>query len=144
LAINFFSEQISFNLSKKRVLKKWINHAIVSERKKLGIINFIFTSDDYLLSINRKYLNHDYYTDIITFNYNESVILSGDIFVSIDTVKANSKIFSSEFHFELYRVIIHGILHLIGYNDINNDLRKVMRDKEDFYMEQLKAKFLLR
>lgn len=144
MAVKFFTEQISYNLKNRKVLKSWVQHVISLEEKNIGSINYIFSSDDFVLEINRKYLQHDYYTDIITFNYNEDDLLSGDIFISIDTVRTNAPQFSKSFNEELYRVIIHGVLHLVGYDDQDDVSRSIMRQKEDDYIQLLSSKFLLK
>lgn len=138
MAINFFVEEIPFKLSNKRNLKNWISRITLYEGKKIGNINYIFASDNYILEINRQYLQHNYFTDIITFNYNEGEIINGDIFISVDTVSANAEKYNnSSFENELYRVIIHGILHLIGYDDKNEESQKIMRNMEDSSLEKL-------
>ena len=105
------------------------------EIKKLGNINIIFCSDNYILDVNVKYLGHDYFTDIITFDYCEKDILSGDLFISIDTVRDNAEFYKTEFNDELNRVIVHGLLHLIGYDDHTPEEQKIMREKENYYLE---------
>jgi len=102
-----------------------------------GHLSFVFCTDDYLLDVNKKFLNHDYYTDIITFDYNESNIVSGDFIISIDRVKENALIHKCTFHIELYRVIIHGVLHLLGFSDKSEIQQKKMRESEDLYLSQL-------
>jgi len=143
LAVRFFNEDIDFNLRNKRVIKTWIDYVLLFENKSRGDISFVFSTDDYVLQINQQYLNHDYYTDIITFNYNEGNVINGDIFISIDTIKVNAREFSGSFQEELYRVMIHGILHLISYNDSTADEIAQMRAKEDFYLDILYSKFLI-
>lgn len=138
MAILFFNEDIKFSLKNKRDLKKWITLSIEKEDKTPGQINYIFTSDNYLLSINQKYLSHNYFTDIVTFNYCTEKIISGDIYISLQTVKNNSDLFNVTYIDELYRVMIHGILHLVGYNDSNNAEKAIMREKEDYYLAILK------
>ena len=96
----------------------------------------VFCSDKYLLTVNQIYLNHDYYTDIITFDYSGGIIVSGDLLISIDRVKDNSRLYGVEFSNELDRVILHGILHLMGYNDDNKDSLKAMREREDHYLNE--------
>ncbi len=135
--IDFFTEQIDFQINNKDVLIQWIKNTAKEENRKTGEISIIFTSDDNLLEINKKYLNHDYYTDVITFDYSENDTISGDIFISIDRVKENAQIYNSKFEQELHRVIIHGILHLIGYKDKNETDQKLMRQKEDYYLQKL-------
>ena len=103
--------------------------------KKLGDVNVIFCSDNYILDINLKYLQHDYYTDIITFDYCEGDRLSGDLFISIDSVRENSEFYKTEFADELNRVIVHGLLHLIGYDDHSEEDIATMRSKEDYYLK---------
>ena len=138
MPINFFTENIKFNLQNKNPIKNWVNNAIKSVNKKTGNINFIFTSDKHLLKINKEYLSHKYYTDIITFNYCENNIVSGDIFISVETVKNNSSRFNVTFFEELHRVIIHGVLHLLGFDDQSDEEKVIMREKENYYLERLK------
>ncbi len=102
-----------------------------------GHLSFVFCTDDYLLKVNKKFLNHDYYTDIITFDYNESNRVSGDLIISIDRVKENAITHQCSFHTELYRVIIHGVLHLLGYSDKTETQQKEMRELENLYLSQL-------
>ena len=136
--IRFFTEDVKFNLPKKLLLKKWLKSVIEDYQKKVGDINFIFASDEYLYDLNIKYLNHDYYTDVITFSYNEGNKISGDIYISIDRVKDNAKKYSVDFFDELHRVMVHGVLHLLGYEDDTEEKKLTMRSKEDFYLQQLK------
>lgn len=110
-----------------------------SEIKRLGDISIIFCSDPYILDVNIKYLQHDYFTDIITFDYCEGDKLSGDLFISVDSVRENSVFYGTEFPDELNRVIVHGLLHLIGYDDHTDEEKKVMREKENYYLEMRKA-----
>jgi len=131
MAISFVENNIKFKLKNKRKIKHWITSVILIRKKKTGSINFIFCDDEYILLTNRKYLNHDYYTDIITFDYTEQEILNGDIFISIDTVKSNSKKYNTSFDNELNRVLIHGILHLCGLKDKSNREKDDMRRAED-------------
>lgn len=119
----------------------WIERVIKSENKKLEEISYIFCNDDYLLDINEKYLNHDTYTDIISFDYSVGNILQGDIYISTERVKENSDEYSVSFEEELRRVIIHGVLHLCGYRDKTEDETRIMRGKEEeklklFHVEQ--------
>jgi rRNA maturation RNase YbeY len=128
--IRYHIEDVQFKLKQKRILSSWIRRTIEG-RMDLGELNFIFCSDDYLLNINKQYLNHNYYTDVITFDYCNQNILSGDIFISLDTVRENSKEYSVSFDNELYRVMIHGVLHLLGFDD-KSDIDKVqMKNAED-------------
>ena len=132
-----FHYEINFSLKNKVSISKWIDHTIRTENKITGDINYIFCSDDYLLDRNIKYLKHDSLTDIITFNYCEGNKINCDIMISIDRVKENSSIFDTTFTEELYRVMIHGILHLIGYDDKTEKEKNIMRKKEDFYLKKL-------
>ena len=106
-----------------------------SEIRKIGDINIMFCSDNYILDVNMKYLQHDYFTDIITFDYCEGKVLSGDLFISVDSVRENSIEFGTDFEEELHRVIVHGVLHLIGYDDHTEADKKLMRQKENYYLQ---------
>ena len=131
--ISFFSENITYKLKDKRKIQKWIKFVIEGEKKKAGDINYIFCDDAFLVEMNIKYLNHDTLTDIITFNYNEESenSINGDIYISIDRVKENSVEYNVPFNTELDRVIIHGVLHLLGFKDKTKADKKTMREKED-------------
>jgi rRNA maturation RNase YbeY len=137
--IQFFSEDIDFTLKNKEIIRKWISNTIKAEGfKKNGELNFIFCNDEYLLSINQQYLDHNTYTDIITFdNSNDEGIISGDIFISIERIKENASTFKVEEAYELHRVMIHGILHLCGYLDDKKEDKELMTKKEDFYLSKL-------
>ena len=132
-----FHYETSFLLKRKKEIKLWINNVIKSESREIGDINYIFCLVEYRLEHNIKYLEHDTLTDIITFNYCEENIISSDIMISIDRVKENSRIFENSFFNELNRVMIHGILHLIGYNDKTDEEKQKMREKEDYYLNRL-------
>lgn len=134
--VKFFCEDIDFSLKEKLNVRRWLKFVAESEVKRLGDVSVIFCSDNYILDINMRYLQHDYFTDIITFNYNDGDVLSGDLFISIDSVKENSSIYSTEFIDELHRVIVHGLLHLIGYDDHTPEDQRLMREKEDYYLDQ--------
>jgi probable rRNA maturation factor len=130
--LKFFPEEIEFKVPQSVKTKQWIKNISESEGYRIGDLNYIFCSDDYLLEINRQYLEHDYYTDIITFdNSEEDDKLEGDIYVSVDRVKDNAETLNVPFDVELRRVLIHGLLHLIGFEDSDEDLKKQMRAKED-------------
>lgn len=134
-SLQFFSEDISFKPPHPRKTKSWIKQTIAKEKKTPGDLNFIFCSDDYLLQINIQYLDHQTYTDIITFDNSEDPkIIEGDIFISVDRVRENASKFSRPFEEELRRVIIHGVLHLIGYSDKTAAQKTAMRRKEDAYL----------
>jgi probable rRNA maturation factor len=130
--LKFFSEEIEFKVPQSVKTAKWIKSISQSEDYKIGELNYIFCSDEYLLEINRQYLEHDYYTDIITFdNSEEEGKLEGDIYVSVDRVRDNAVSMDVPFDVELRRVLIHGLLHLIGFEDSDDELKKQMRAKED-------------
>lgn len=131
MAINFLNNGITFTIRNKRKLKKWIEEEVKRYGKKVGNINYMFCSDEYIIEINKKYLNHNYYTDIITFDYCKESLIEGDIIISVDTVRFNSKKYSNTFEEELLRVIVHGILHLLGYNDKNDKEKLAMTQKEN-------------
>lgn len=126
-----FNYETDFLLDGEIQFSDWISRVILSENKKEGDINYIFCDDEYILEINKQYLDHDYYTDIISFDYSVGNELNGDIFVSIDRVKENATDFNTTFVEELKRVIIHGILHYCGYKDKSNEDEALMRSKED-------------
>jgi rRNA maturation RNase YbeY len=142
LAIRYFNEDIVVRIANKRILKKWIQSIIVQYRRVAGDINYIYTSNTNILAINQKYLNHNYYTDIITFNYNSENTISGDIYISLDTVRENSLKYNVSFANELHRVMVHGILHLTGLNDSNDKEKDEMRKAEDDALRILYTKFL--
>ena len=129
--INYFFEEID-KVEIHSKTSEWLKNLIQTENKKLGEINYIFCDDDYLLKVNQDYLQHDYYTDIITFDYCEGNRLSGDLFISLDTVRTNAEQFAdNNYERELYRVIIHGILHLCGINDKGPGEREIMEEAEN-------------
>ncbi len=136
-----FNSEIDFQLDNETLFSNWISRVILSESKKEGDINYIFCDDEFILEINKQYLNHDYYTDIISFDYSVGNELHGDVFISIERVHENAEDFNVTFEEELKRVIIHGILHYCGYKDKSEDDEVLMRDKEDekiklFHVEQ--------
>lgn len=137
--IRYYSEDTNFEFKGKLLNNRWIKFVAESEVRKIGDINVIFCSDNYILDVNMKYLQHDYFTDIITFDYCEDDVLSGDLFISIDSVKDNALFYGTDFPDELNRVIVHGILHLIGYDDHTDSEQKTMRSKEDYYLSQRPA-----
>lgn len=130
--INFFNEEIEFTLEDSKITQSWIEQVIKNHSFYLSEMNFIFCSDNYLLKINNEHLNHDYYTDIITFDLSEEEgSVESDVFISIDRVKENAMQNKTVFLNELHRVIIHGVLHLIGFNDKTEEEKTIMRKKED-------------
>lgn len=126
-----FNYETNFQLDNETQFSDWISKVILSESKKEGDINYVFCDDEYILEINKQYLDHDYYTDIISFDYSVGNELNGDIFVSIERVKENATDFNATFDEELKRVIIHGILHYCGYKDKSEEDEALMRSKED-------------
>lgn len=133
--IRYFQEDIRFELKQKMLNNRWLKMVAGSEMRRLGAINIIFCSDNYILDVNMKYLQHDYFTDIITFDYCEKDVLSGDLFISIDSVRENAQYYGTEFADELNRVMVHGLLHLIGYDDHSEADIAEMRQKENYYLE---------
>lgn len=131
MAINFFSEGVTFNLKGKNKYKRLLKVLCEQHGKRVGDVNYIFCNDEYLHKINVEYLNHDNLTDIITFDYVEGVCISGDIYVSIERVRANAKDFMVEVDDEITRVVSHGFLHLLGYKDKKPVDKKLMTEKED-------------
>ncbi len=129
--IIFQAENITFPKIKRQTTKKWIQSVAESYNKKVGDISYLFCNDEKILEINRQYLSHDFYTDIITFDYSEGNKISGDIFISLDTVRSNSQKYQTDFIEELHRVIIHGILHLCGIDDKTEADAKKMRQAEN-------------
>ena len=133
-SIIFHQEDVFYRLKNVEKIKSWIISSAQKENKKIDELNFIFCSDNYLHKINLEYLKHDTYTDIITFDYSAANVISGDIYISIDRIKENAKKFKQTTEKELLRVIIHGVLHLIGYKDKSPKEKSLMRAKEDAYL----------
>jgi probable rRNA maturation factor len=130
--VTYCSEDCSYDYSgSKRSTSSWLSAVAKSYGKKLGEVSVVFCSDNYLLSVNKQYLKHDFYTDVITFDYCEGNVISGDIMISVDTVLANSVTYGSTFPEELHRVIVHGLLHLIGFDDQDEDQQKKMKEAEN-------------
>lgn len=132
--IQYFYENITETVDQN--YKIWLQDIIVSEQKKIGEINYIFCDDEYILKINQDYLQHDYYTDIITFDYVKGKTISGEIFVSLQRISDNASILSKDYEDELRRVLAHGILHLCGYKDKSVEEEREMRNKEDYYLNK--------
>lgn len=131
--VQFFFENIE-QITIPPLTKDWLQNLISSENKKLGEINYIFCDDEHLLQVNRDFLQHDYYTDVITFDYVKGKTISADIFVSLPRISDNAKSLSKDFNSELLRVLAHGVLHLCGYKDKTEDEILEMRSKEDYYL----------
>lgn len=138
-SIRFFAEDLDYHLDNEAKITTWLTQVITAHNFKLDVINYIFCSDEYLLTINKSYLNHDYYTDIITFdNSSEKDCILADIFISIERVQENALDQNVDSTLELHRVIIHGLLHLLGYNDKSQDDQLIMQQKEDACLSLLK------
>ena len=137
MPITFQVEKIKFNLKKKITIKLWIAKVLRLEKKQVGQINFLFTNDEEILKKNIQFLKHNTYTDIITFNYCKDKIINGDIIISIDRVKENAEKFKSDFEEELKRVLIHGVLHLCGYNDKKTADTELMLKKENWALKHI-------
>ncbi len=133
MSIEFHFEDVAeFPVTTETI--SWLENLLQNEEKKTGKIVYIFCSDEYLLEVNRKYLNHDYYTDIITFDYVKGKTVSGDIFVSLPRIFENAEMHNTSTDKELHRVLAHGLLHLSGYKDKSDEEQIIMRGKEDFYL----------
>lgn len=137
-AIHFFEEDITFKPKNKAALRQWLKHTVNAEGFRLKELNYIFCSDAYLLQINRQYLDHDTYTDIITFdNAEQEKTIVGDIFISVERVRENAAKFKVTEAAELHRVMVHGALHLLGYPDKTAESKKIMTQKEDEYLSAI-------
>ena len=133
--ILFFYEKIQFKLQEESKIATWLISCAKEEKQEIALVNCIFCDDDYLLEINKQYLKHDYYTDIITFDYTEeNDQISGDVFISVDRAMENSKTFTQDLNIEINRLLIHGLLHLMGYKDKQPEDKRLMTSKEDHYL----------
>ncbi len=142
MSIRFSAQSVNFDLREASKVKKWLTKVVIRRGKSVGNINYLFCDDEYLLEVNRQYLNHDTYTDIITFDYVAGGLISGDILISIERVKDNAGKFGVTFECELHRVIVHGVLHLLGQGDKTDEEAKEMRCQEEealmlFHEEQM-------
>lgn len=135
--VTFQAEGIDFPKIEEDKLSEWIDRVAQKQNKKVGEISYLFCNDEKILEVNREYLNHDFYTDIITFDYSEDNIISGDIIISLQTVESNSQMYKTEYLEELHRVIIHGILHLCGLKDSTLEEETLMRNEENGALEML-------
>lgn len=138
--ILFYEEGVAFPVffSGKRI-ENWLDVIASHYSREIGALSFIFCNDDYILDINRKYLNHDYYTDVITFDYCDGRTLSGDVFISLDTVRSNAVQFGTDFESEFHRVVCHSVLHLIGFKDKTDPDSVLMRENENICLDLLKT-----
>jgi len=135
LSIRYFSDGIKFNLKNKRKITNWLKNIAITEKKEIINLSYIFVDNKQILDINQKYLNHNYYTDIITFDNSLSDSkIAGEMYISFDTVKQNAIDYNVEFNTELLTVMVHGLLHLCGYNDNNLKQRKIMQKKQTEYL----------
>ena len=139
IKVHFYKEDTGYLLASKREIRAWLLSVLEQEQKKTGEISFIFCSDEYLLTLNKQYLNASYLTDVITFDYCEDDFISGDIFISVDRVKENAKLYQQTTSKEMHRVILHGVLHLCGYKDKTEKEIQQMREKEEYYLQQFTA-----
>jgi rRNA maturation RNase YbeY len=137
LAVKYFSENPHFKFNNKRKTTNWLKSVIFNYQKVVGEISFIFCTDSQLLEINKTYLKHFYFTDVITFNYNLNKVINGDIYISVDRISENAHIFGVSFENELYRVMVHGVLHLLGFKDKTKDEEKKMRELENFHLNEI-------
>ena len=135
--IRFYQKETNFDLQYKAIIKKWIKGVVEASGKTVGDVNIIFCNDPSILEINQQFLGHDYYTDIITFDYCEGNTVSGELYISVDTVEANAQEYNETFRNEMHRVIIHGILHLLGYDDHSEEDIAQMREQEDLALDDL-------
>lgn len=131
MAVSYFAEDVKMPVIKKRETTDWIRRVASGYGKKCGDIAYIFCSDEKILEVNKAYLQHDYYTDVITFDYTEGDKIGGDIFISVDTVRSNAEQFGTDYDEELHRIIIHGVLHLCGINDKGPGEREMMTRHEN-------------
>jgi len=132
--IAYYKEDTEFIFKGRAFNNKWLRMVAESEIRRIGELSIIFCSDNYILDVNMRFLQHDYFTDIITFDYCEGNKLSGDLFISVDSVRENAAYYGVDFSDELNRVMVHGLLHLIGYDDHTEEEQKTMRQKEDYYL----------
>lgn len=135
--VQFFSEDVDFELVNSESAGDWLRRVIAMENKPLKSLSIVFCSDEYLYRLNSEYLQHNTYTDVITFPYSEGEEVEGDIFISVDRVRENALAFQSTFEVELFRVMVHGVLHLCGYRDKEEGEQKTMREKENEYLRLL-------
>lgn len=140
MAITYDKEHSKIKMPKikKRNVSAWIKKVAELHGKKVGDLSYLFCSDDHILEVNKEYLQHDYYTDIITFDYTEGDVISGDMVISVDTIATNAKKFNTSFESEFFRVVIHGVLHLCGINDKGPGEREIMEKHEDEALEVAK------
>ena len=134
MPVHFFQEETRFKLPHPIITSRWIRSVVESEQYSVTVVNFIFCSDKYLKKINQEYLAHDTFTDVVTFDYSDPSGIQGDVFISVQRVKENALKFQTQFDDELHRVMVHGVLHLLGYSDKTKAAQSLMRKKEDAYL----------
>ena len=134
MSVHYLEEDRKLTGLNRRITKNWLHEVIRQEGKKPGVISYIFCSDEFLVNINLQYLGKDYFTDVISFDYTENGVISGDIMISVDRVRENAEILGISFIEELKRIMVHGLLHLIGYEDSTKELKAVMSGREDLYL----------
>ena len=139
MSVSFHRENVSLIADEKLIIK-WLTNSVNSLDYSIGELSFVFCSDDYLRKLNIKHLNQDYFTDVITFDYSKEMSLIGDVFISTERVKENAKLFNVSFNEELFRVIIHGVLHLCGFNDKTKEEKAEMRSKENDFLSLINWK----
>ena len=139
MSVSFHRENVSLNADEKLIIK-WLTNSVNSLGYSIGELSFVFCSDDYLRKLNIKHLNQDYFTDVITFDYSKEMSLIGDVFISTERVKENAKLFNVSFNEELFRVIIHGVLHLCGFRDKTKEEKAEMRSKENDFLSLINCK----
>ena len=142
MSIRFSSQIESFELPEAEKVKKWISEVVLRRGKKVGNISYLFCDDEYILATNKQFLQHDYYTDIITFDYSNSHRIAGDMVISLDTVRSNAQMLQVDYDSELLRVIIHGVLHLCGINDKGPGEREIMEQHENQALAMLPENIL--
>jgi rRNA maturation RNase YbeY len=137
MPFRFFAEDIKMPDIDNESIANWLSYVVEEEGFQEGEFNIIMCSDEYLIEMNKKYLNHDFFTDIITFDYREDFTLAGELFISFDRIKDNAEKYADNQNQEIYRVIVHGLLHICGYNDHSKSEKIEMREKENFYLEKI-------
>ena len=139
MSVSFHRENVSLNADEKLIIK-WLTNSVNSLDYSIGELSFVFCSDDYLRKLNIKHLNQNYFTDVITFDYSKEMSLIGDVFISTERVKENAKLFNVSFNEELFRVIIHGVLHLCGFKDKTKEEKAEMRSKENDFLSLINCR----
>ncbi|MCD6396296.1 MAG: rRNA maturation RNase YbeY [Spirochaetaceae bacterium] len=136
MAIHYIQEDRKIPVKNRKSHKEWLTGVIKEEKRRVGVINYVFVSDNYLLKINRQFMRRDYFTDVISFNYGSEKVVAGDILVSVDRVYENADKFKVERNNELDRIMVHGLLHLIGYEDTTKEEKSIMTQKENYYLKK--------